>query len=402
VNSDKASYQQGAFLLYNNMEKLTKDIVQKQAIKAWENNSFVGLICAATGVGKSRIGIMGAELAHEMDGDDVDIVIVAPFTQLLKVTWPEEFTAWGKADLWKKVTPVTYRSLNKLAKKPRSLIIFDEAHHLTRAGAQFFEDNPQARILGLTATPPAITRYTEEDSNVHIINAIMPTVYTVTLAQAVEHGLVADYHVYVVDCFLDNTDKYIKSGSAARPFYTTESTAYLVHNRNIKKAAGMGRQGWLQTLFTKRMHMLYNLRSKTVVAKRILAKLPEEHRIIVFCGSIMQAEEMGIPVYHSGSGTVELLSFKAEEINRLAVVKALDEGHNLPNIDTLVIVQAESVARSTVQRLGRGIRFRPNHKAKVFMLATQNTKDVEWVESALQELDKNKVTHYSSIKLLKA
>jgi superfamily II DNA or RNA helicase len=384
------------------MEKLTKDIVQKQALDAWLQNDCVGLICAATGVGKSRIGIMAAEYAFSQDGEDADIVIVAPFTNLLKITWPEEFSAWGMTELWKKVTVVTYKSLHKLPKKKRSLIIFDEAHHLTKNGSAFFDDNYGHRIMGLTATPPLINRFTTEDSNVHIINKLMPTIYTVTLAQAVAHGLVADYHIFVVDCFMDNKDKYIQTGPKARPYFATEATTYMYQNKIIKKAAGMGRPGWLQALCTKRMHLIYNFKSKAIVARQILVRIPDTERVIVFCGSKEQADGMGIPAYHSSTGDQALLDFKAEKINRIAVVKAVDEGQNLPNVDTLVIIQAESVARSTVQRLGRGIRFRPNHKARVFMLATQNTKDVDWVESALFELDKTKVTHYSSIKLLEA
>lgn len=382
------------------MEKLTKDQVQADALLAWNNSNCVGMICGATGVGKSRIGLLAAQLAFEEDGPCTDIILVAPYLELLNKNWPEEFEKWGLGELWQYVTPVTYVSFHKLEKKPRSLILLDEVHHLTKNAGKFFENNPQTKIMGLTATPPRKDQYTTDDSNTSVIDRIMPTVYSISLDKAVENALVADYRIYVVDCFLDATDKYIPSGTKNNPFMTSEMTAYMYFNKSIRRAMGMGKPGFVQAITNKRMHFIYNLRSKLIVAQKILAKIPETERTIVFCGSIAQAETlMGEHVFHSKSGNQALEDFKSGKINRLGVVKKLDEGHNLENIDSELIVQASSVDRSTIQRLGRSIRFRENHKARVFVLATQNTVDTKWVDSALDGFDKTKVSHYSSLKL---
>lgn len=149
------------------------------------------------------------------------------------------------------------------------------------------------------------------------------------------------------------------------------------------------------------MHLVYNLRSKTRVAEKIIRKLPKDQRTLIFCGSIAQAEElMGDMVYHSKSGNEAFRAFKNQEINQLAVVRALDEGENIPNLHNGIIVQTSSVGRQAVQRIGRLLRVRPGHRAKIFALSTFDTVDTKWMESSLSTFDASKISHYSSLNLL--
>lgn len=212
----------------------TKDDLQQEAYQAWALHDFKGLIAAATGAGKTKLGIIAAQDVYSMYGESTDIVIVSPFRKLLDETWPEEFQNWGCADLWKYVTPVTYISLNELEKRKRSLIILDEAHHLTKRAFSFFDKNPQDRILMLSATPP-IGRF-DEDGNIDYINALGGTIFSYPLDQGVEDGLIADYRIHIVDCFLDRKEKYIPAGTKAKPFLTTEYEAYNFLEKQIKKA----------------------------------------------------------------------------------------------------------------------------------------------------------------------
>jgi len=87
------------------------------------------------------------------------------------------------------------------------------------------------------------------------------------------------------------------------------------------------------------------------------------------------------------------------EINQLAVVEALNEGVNLPEVNGAVIVQLSSSKRDLVQRLGRTIRARPGHKAIIWILVTLGTPDEEWFKNAIESLDKNCIhyLHYKNV-----
>ena len=128
----------------------TKDELQQAAYASFVAHDYKGLITAATGAGKSKLGIMAAEEVFERDGVATDIVIVAPYVKLLTDNWPAEFNQWQCGHLLPFITFVTYASFHKLPKKKRSLIIMDEVHHLTMLNIGFFKNNPQDRILMLT------------------------------------------------------------------------------------------------------------------------------------------------------------------------------------------------------------------------------------------------------------
>jgi ERCC4-related helicase len=46
-----------------------------------------------------------------------------------------------------------------------------------------------------------------------------------------------------------------------------------------------------------------------------------------------------------------------------------------------------------IQRIGRTLRIRPNHKANIFILVCKNTQDEVWLENAIRSLDKSKITY---------
>lgn len=375
-----------------------KDALQQEAIRLWVFNHCIGLVCAATGVGKTRIAILAMDHAYEKDGEDLDILIVVPFSELKDTGWPEEITKWERLHYMKHIEITTYHSLATREKRKRSLIILDEAHHLTPNNARFFIDNEQHRILSITATPPD-AEFNEKTSEwePHILSRLTPLVFNYTIKQATEEQMVSDYGIWVIDCFLDETVPYVKAGTPKKPFKTTESAQYNYMMREITKAQVHDNTAKLNALYGERMRFLYNLYSKTEVAKRIIAKLGPEERTIVFCGSIKQAELLcGDNVYHSKSGKKALRAFKNKEINILGVCKAVDEGENIEDVHNEIIVQATSKPRQTVQRVGRAIRFKPGHKARIFLLRAKATVDERWVKSTLEYFDSSKIKYFSS------
>ena len=92
------------------------------------------------------------------------------------------------------------------------------------------------------------------------------------------------------------------------------------------------------------------------------------------------------------SATVEL--FRADQINYLGAVQALNEGEHIPDMDQILIVQINSRELNLIQRIGRTIRFRENHTAKIIILVASGTADEKWYRSATSNLNKSRIKEY--------
>ena len=92
-------------------------------------------------------------------------------------------------------------------------------------------------------------------------------------------------------------------------------------------------------------------------------------------------------------------SFIAEETDTLGAVKALKEGHDIPNLDMILIVQLTAKELDIIQQIGRVVRWRPGHTATVYILIATGTQDEAWLESALQGFDQSKITFKKAYQL---
>lgn len=377
-------------------EQRTKEVIQKEAFAAWKKAGEHGLIGNCTRSGKSRIAVMAAQELYEkaeQEGKlkDLKVLLVTYTVTSGKTDWPNEFKAWGQERILKHVYHVCYASLGNIIKEEYDLVILDEAHHLTWKSYQFFVENPQPRIMMLTATAP------DEDKEAYksvLLKALGPLVYAYKLDQAVADKNVADYRLWIVDMELDDTVKYVKAGSKTKPFLTTEKAQYDYMTRAMAKAYGADDPEWADIIVKKRMWFLAKLRSLERVAKKILARIPKEARTLIFASSIEQSANLCDHAYHSKTGPEDLEAFRAEEINRIVSVKALNEAVTLSNIDYVVIVLANSMARDMIQRIGRGLGYRPGYVANIFIIRIIGTVSEQWVADALKDMDQSKIRYY--------
>jgi superfamily II DNA or RNA helicase len=377
-------------------EELTKfvntvrGIVQEEAKQAVIKNNG-GMIAMATGSGKSRVAV---ELAkHYFDPqDDYHGALLVPTEKLRDENWEEEFTKWEAKILWKHTERLCYASASKVKEYNFPLAILDEGHNITDLSSEFFINNKVERTVLLTATPPSdpIKRQILSDLGIYLV-------YELTLDQAVRLGFVAPYKITVISVALDNVTKNIPGGTKLKPFLTTESAAYAYYSKSIQQAmfdktpSGKKRH---QFAILRRMQFIYKIPSKTVAIKFLLEQvIPKTDRTIVFCGNIEQAEDVCPYFYHSKSGDKHYNAFKSEEINRLSCVKAINEGHNFPGVDSGIIGQLNSKEKDLVQRIGRLIRFRPDHEAHLYIVVSEGTQDEKWLENAVSNLDQSKIEY---------
>lgn len=273
---------------------------------------------------------------------------------------------------------VCYKSLNKIKDLEFDLVVLDECHRITPNNSKFFKNNKVLNILGLTATPP------KEEYKVEILNQIgLKTVYELPLDKAVNLGLVAPYKIVVIEVPLDNKDKYIKAGNKKVVFYNTEQAQYNYLSKLIQKAM-FTTDEIPKFLFLNRMRFIYNLKSKTMAAKKLLDELPKDDRILIFHKSVERIEELCKHTFHSKVSDAAYKMFVNGKIRRLGVVDKVNEGDNIPNLDKAVIVQLNSQPRELIQRIGRVIRKREGHEAVIYILVSKGTKDESWLNKALE------------------
>jgi superfamily II DNA or RNA helicase len=367
-----------------------REKVQNEAIQAVVDNNG-GMVAMATGSGKSRVAV---ELAKYYCNDTrhYDTALLVPTEKLRDENWLEEFAKWEAIHLWSHTERLCYASASKIGGNEYELAILDEGHNITELASEFFLDNNVKRTVLLTATPP------NDPIKLDILRRLgIKLVYELTLDQAVRLGFVAPYKITVITVPLDNVTKNILGGNKKNPFMTTESATYSYWNKRVQACFGdQTPQGKAKMKFAilGRMQFIYKIPSKTQVIKFLLDKvIPKEDRTIIFCGNIEQAEQVCPTFYHSKSDSVAYDAFKNESINRLSCVKAVNEGHNFPGVDSGIIGQLNSKEKDLVQRIGRLIRFRPGHEAHLYIVISESTQDEKWLETAIENLDQSKIEY---------
>jgi hypothetical protein len=142
-----------------------------------------------------------------------------------------------------------------------------------------------------------------------------------------------------------------------------------------------------------RMKALMEYETKERYAKHLLNYVDD--KCIVFCNTTEQAERVCSNTYHSKNKDSEenLEKFKRGDFNCLSAVVQLNEGVNIPNLKYGIILHAYSNERKAAQRIGRLLRLNPDQTAYIHILAYKDSVDIDWVISALSDLDQTKIKY---------
>ena len=396
-----------------------KDKIQEEGRKAWEYDSAKrglvsrrGAIIAATGIGKSKIAIDTIKDYYKLELTAIGYVhkphfgkalIVVPTEKLRDEGWKAEFEKWGAAEIYRNyVETVCYMSLDTIKDKQYQFVILDEGHNITENNSVFFKQNSYRDVLMLTATRPTDFRKT-----VILNNLGVKPVYELNLDEAVKLGIVSAYNITVVTMPIDGTERYIKKYKRST-FLNTETHMMDYHNAAVFSSRNpMAR--------INRMQFIYKLRSKTRAAQALLKLIPDDYKTLIFCANKAQAvdlcenryftkpsitkfeamEEEKVAEYRhimdNWQGTTGLNKFLLDEVNQLSCVNALNEGHNLGLIDIAFIAQLNSKQLHFIQRIGRILRWSPDHKGEIIVVVARDTIDEEWARKASHSLDANNI-----------
>lgn len=388
-------------MTYNPIPKIPDEIelrpYQQEAIASWFANRGRGTLKMATGSGKTIAALAIATELYRRIGLQV-LLVVCPYRHLV-VQWSREcqlfnlepILAFENALNWQSqlanqlytvrqgdrafVTIITtnstligdrFQSLLKYFPE-KTLIIGDEAHNL---GAPRLEESLPQRIglrLALSATPE---RHFDEQGTETIFNYFGSVLQPeLTLADAIELGALVRYQYHPILVNLTETESQIYAKITHRigwaltecggNFECEEVTALLMQRSRLVGAAA-NKLTALRDLMSTRKNTTHTLFycGDGAIEETGESQLDAVVRIL--------GHEIGYRVNTYTAQTSveerETLRYQLEmgQLQGLVAIRCLDEGVDIPAIQTAVILASSSNPRQFVQRRGRILRPHPD------------------------------------------
>lgn len=352
-----------------------REEIQNKAKEIALQHNLTGILDISPRVGKSRIAI-------ESIKDINSVAIIAPYNSIVD-SWQKEYEKWGLTNI-----PVTLctRSIDKLP--DTDLVIVDEIQTLSDLQIKNLKGK---RILGLTGT------LGEETKKKLKKELGLDVIYKYSYEQAIEDKIISDFRINVIECRLDDKNKYLPGGTKDKPFLTTEKQGYdyLTKQFNRFKILAWNnsklepvKMQWA----SKRANLLYNSNTKYDIAKSIFDKLD---RSVVFTTRTEVADKFA-DSYHSKSEEDNLERFQIGDINKLAVCQMTNMGITLNKLDSLVVHQLQSNEEMSIQKIMRCCTFeyeRPDKVSTIWITVYRDTVDDEWCNKALSGVSKERIKY---------
>jgi superfamily II DNA or RNA helicase len=396
-----------------------RSLRQIQGVEKWVGNRACGTLEWATGVGKTRAGLIAIKLARRTNPNR-KIIIVVPRIPL-KLQWEKILTAQclqENTEVW------VINSLIKKSVIDCDFLILDEIHrYAAKTFAKVFNviRMPEKFILGLTAT------LKRTDGKHAILKTHAPIVDTISMIEALRKGYVSAYREYnlgvemteeayaeyrslaenygyfsgkfggdfdlIKECCKAVTPKLVgnqyyepKAVQYARSLGWTGHSAYTAYHINMENQ-GLPRRAqrsvWgnddhpyaPKKLFIWALQSLRYIRkireftcgyfAKTDVAEQIIRAF--NTKTITFGEIIAPAEDLkrrlgdSAVMYHSKmSAKAKKEALKSMEenpaISTILTARSLDEGADLPEVVLGLELSRSSSETQYIQRLGRVIR----------------------------------------------
>lgn len=380
---------------------------QEKALRAWLKNDRRGVIEAATGSGKTRVGI---RIASEFANQGGCVLIVTPTRDLVEQWIMEaddaQIKVWADADaelLLQSGTPgigvATYAragtekflSAAKAGKRKPQLIVADEAHHLGSdvQGKHILLHTWQAS-LGLTATLERSDNAVEE-----INKRIGAVVYRYTVKQAIQDGVLAPFHYVTLGVELEDEirveyqeiDAKVRSwaGKLLGEVGVSSMPKNFMKFAQEQKKLGVFSASMYVTFWNKRRNLVAGSRAKLLALKKARLETTGVH-LLSFAETEPAAQAAAEALTVEPHFIVEFISgslskarrrqlrdaFSDETLAGLVGPKLLDEGINLPEADLGIVLAKSSSNVQLIQRLGRVLRRKKSKRDAVFLTLFAN------------------------------
>lgn len=435
---------------------------QQEAIDAWFDNNNIGLFSMATGTGKTLTAITAAIKLYERK-KQLAIIIVCPFQHLvdqwekdLRVFNFKPICAYESSAIWQPLLRSKIRFFNMnsvdhlcvvttnstfmgtkfltevLKIKKAALLIVDEAHNI---GSQLglsalskIQSNTTYR-LALSATPE---RHFDDEGTQKLISYFDQVVYDFSLERAIRENHLTPYYYNIILTSLDNEEysEYISLSCEISKYIFRKDEKPLITDK-------------AKELMLKRSRLVNTSKDKLEKLIKKLKASSLDYQNLIYCGigkddsglrqinAVTKAltESIGMRVCQftseeSRDERKRLISrlSSGDDLHALVAMKCLDEGVDIPCVQSAYIMASSTNKKEHVQRRGRVLRKFPGKKYATiydFVTLPRELDDIEFVtednmgyERALitkelerikefSELSKNPMDHYELIWKLK-
>lgn len=306
-------------------------------------------------------------------------LIVYPDSNI-KEGWLKEFERMDYSN--PNITFTTNMSLNKYEDEIYDIIIIDEIHTLSERNINSVKalQKQNKTIIGLTGTLAKETRET-------LLNELgMPVIAEYGKEEAIEDGIVSDYRINIVKVPLDDRKliKYKKGLKTEKKQF--DSYTFVINKLKEKNKPFM-------FLALSRMRIIQNSIAKLEATKKLLREFKDE-RVLVFCGLIKIAEQLGIPVEHSKGGEGNLKEFSEGNGNHLALIKLGNTGITFKPLNKVIINYFDSNSENLEQKIGRAMNLEfEGQVADIWVICTTEGVEKRWLENALKGFNSEKIKY---------
>ncbi len=308
------------------------------------------LVVAATGTGKTVVAALDYRRLVEQHGGNLSLLFVAHRREILDQSlrtyretmadgaFGETYVGGARPERWRhvfaSVQSLAAYGVDRLPADHFDVVVIDEFHHAAAKTYQvLLEQLRPKELLGLTATP--------ERADGKDVRSFFDgrTAYELRLWDALAADLLVPFHYFGVADDVDLTAIEWKRGA-----YDAAGLDR-VYTGNDARAA----------------KVLRELRDKVTDVLQM--------RALGFCVSIAHAEYMarvfrdaGIPALAVSGATSEvqraesLASLRSGDVKCLFAADLFNEGLDLPEVDTILLLRPTQSATVFLQQLGRGLR----------------------------------------------
>jgi superfamily II DNA or RNA helicase len=380
---------------------ISRDERQEECRVKWIKNKCKGTITAATGFGKTYVGLNCIQSVLKVL-PEAKIIIIVP-TLPLKEQW---YNQLDKRDLSFNCEVVVVNTAIKNHYKC-DLLVIDECHRMAAdTFQQIFTCIKYKFILGLTAT------FERLDLKHELIQQYSPVIDVITLEEAKFQGWISDYKEYEVVIDVDDIDtynNYNKLFNKSFEFFGYDfnlamscagESGYIQcaklrdercshgseeERKEMFKTIKYNSHNFMRTLGARKKFI--NNHPKKIELARKIINARSNSKIITFSNNISMAEEIGYGVVFSGKDgkkkSKQIISdFSASDSGVLNTIRRADEGMDLPGLSVAIVLGLDSSKTRKTQRVGRVVRKEENKIAEIFTIVINNTVESNWYKNS--------------------
>lgn len=356
----------------------TRDDIQDEALTAVGTAHRAG-VNMSMGSGKTLFGLRHAAKNYT---DYCKFLVVYPTVPIMQ-SWINDAKTYKMEYLLEHIKFCTYKSLHKEQQNDYDVVYLDEMHSLKESHDTWLSKY-HGKILGLTGTKP---RWRNSEKG-KMVTKYAPIVYEYLTDEAVGDMVLNDYRIIVHLLPLSEQRNLQKKKKDGGIWYTSEVKDYQYYCQKLDDEDTKNRE--MMRIF--RMKAMQTYPSKEIYTRKLLTRIQE--KCLVFANTKEQAERLGEHCYYSGNplNKINVKKFETGEIDRLISILQLAAGVTIPHLREGIIMHAFANEYKTSQRIGRFLRLNPDDVCTVHILCYNGTKDVDWVQAALENFNQDKIS----------